>query len=160
MKTIKEEIRTLEDNIREVNKKVKEKIFSKPLPFAICKKCKSKINVKMMINVHTENCPCCCEKGLGFTKSDTTKVEKIKNQIKLLNIQLDKEIEEERMKSKQAQSNYPCYTVWIKEYNSNGEAEDSFKEWFEWEYIGTPTLEEAAHLLGYPSSDIIQIVKQ
>lgn len=51
------------------------------------------------------------------------------------------------------------FTAYITEYNSEGEPEDSYKEWFESD-SKNPTKEEAASKLRVSASDIIQIIKQ
>lgn len=51
------------------------------------------------------------------------------------------------------------FTIYITEYNSDGEPEDSYKEWVE---VDSDTLSksEAAREVGCNESDIIQIIKQ
>lgn len=51
------------------------------------------------------------------------------------------------------------FTVYITEYNSDGEPEDSYKEWVESDKDKL-TKEEAARLVPCDVNDIIQVIKQ
>jgi len=151
--------------IAEFNNDIVKRITAQKSTYKACSNCGSKINVAFVKSV---KCVCCSSSDFGYTKTDTDKLERLKE----LKKSLEKEISvipPRRKVTKKVVAAKPVtpvieeaepqtFTAYITEYGANGEAEDSFKEWFEWDY-GTPTHEDAAMELGYPVSDIQMVIK-
>jgi len=155
--------------IAEFDNDIVKRIIAQKSTYKACSNCGSKINVAYVKSV---KCVCCSSSDFGYTKTDNDKLERLKE----LKKSLEKEISvipPRKTVTKKTVTTKPVspvikteveevepqrFIAYITEYGANGEAEDSFKEWFEWD-CGTPTHEDAAMELRYPVSDIIMVVK-
>jgi uncharacterized Zn finger protein (UPF0148 family) len=163
-----------EFSITNFKKNIVERIQKQKSTYKACPTCGSKISIKFVTKVE---CVCCGSKEFGFTNTDESRLTRLKEVLKEINKEISKTETKQATKKKKVTAvkvSKPViiptsveeemetvdYTAYITEYDAEGEPQDSFKEWFTWEYPNEkPTKIDAANILGYPVGDI-QMLQQ
>jgi len=173
LKLRRERIKKLELTIKEFEPRIVQRIRNQKSKLKTCPSCGSKINKEFVKKV---SCVCCGSKDFGYTKTDKVKLEVLKKELQAKKAKYIKELailEKKKAEQKvnpikrnfrkvieEEKKEEPSkWGARITEYNSDGEPEDSFSEWFYWEGYGNPTVSDASMELGYPEKDIIMLTR-